>query len=601
MPAIAKAMIMPHLFTFATLVVLGIATGYVLLTWGMKWKEDVPFSLRIGASYFIGVAFYISLIRTLATVLQRADLAVWITLSFSFFTVIWFHKKLFIFLREFLSKKTMIYVMLGLALYAPLLFTYLYPRSYELNDFSHTWTLPFVRYSWFSNLISECKFIPVIGQNYGQSILSFMGGEVSGKSPYLFLLLWFFSSIVFLGVFFYGFINLYEKKPQLIFSAVLVMLFGGTALSLTHVIVIDTINPLALCGYTDVLFGVFSVFMLLLFYTEFQKRTRGFLSLFVVVVLITITNFFTAPQNIIYLSMLAAALFFHSLRATEKTGKTIIWVSTLAFAALVAIPQGGMLTPKFMQSGPYPALLTTFMGPESNSGIRFFLGTPFHINGVLGMGVPEGGVGEGQLAFLKEVFDYMKNWKANLMPIAWITEQIFFTSIRVLFFPIMGILALFFIYKRGGNIDLTEGTIAIPTYKPLWILGASTFIIGFFISFTFKTDGYKWELIRLLIPGVTFGMLGFSLWLLDILKRGGRYSRYLFIFILCFVLCGPLWTLFGAFAMNISYFSEYKTSNFQAFFGKGPEIDHAFCSEGPAHMKTVTNAKETSGHPEAKR
>jgi hypothetical protein len=582
-------MIMVHLFIFLLLIFLGTATGYVLLTWSMKWKEEVPFSLRIGASYFIGIAFYISLIRTLSTALNRADWAVWITLLFSISIFIGFKKRLFLFLRELLSKKSVIYVILGWILYAPLLFIYLYPRSYKLDDFSHTWTLPYVRYSWFSNLISECKFIPVIGQNYGQSILSFMGGEISGKSPYLFLLLWFFSSIIFLGAFFYGFLNLYEKRPWLILSAALLMLFGNTALSITHVIVIDTINPFALCGYTDVLFGVFSVLMLLLFYAEFQKRENNFLPLFIVVALIIVTNFFTAPQNIIYLSMSVPVLFFNSLRAKKNMSEPIFWTFALVVAALVAIPQGGMLTPKFMQSRLYPVLLTTFVGPESNSGIRFFLGTPFHINGVLGMGAPGGGVGEGQLAFLKEVFIYMKDWKANLMPIAWITEQIFFTSLRVLFFPIIGILALFFMYKRGDNADLAKRTIAIPTYKSLWILGAYTFIFGFFISFTFKIEGYKWELIRLLIPGVTFGMLGFSMYLLNILKRGKRYSRYLFIFILCFVICGPMWALLSSFAMNMNDFSSNELSRFQAFLGEGPKIDHKLCSGAAVSIETSPN------------
>ncbi len=580
---------MAHLFIFLLLIFFGTTTGYVLLTWSMKWKEEVPFSLRIGASYFIGIAFYIFLVRTLSTVLNRADWAVWIVLLSTIFIFIWFNKRLLLFLREFLSKRSVIYVILGWILYAPLIFIYLYPNSYKLDDFSHTWTLPYVRYSWFSNLISECKFIPVIGQNYGQSILSFMGGEISGKSPYLFIFLWFLSSIIFLGSFFYGFINLYEKKPWLILSAVLLMLFGTTALSITHVIVIDTINPFALCGYTDVLFGVFSVLMLLLFHAEIQKRTSNFLPLFVVAALIIITNFFTAPQNIIYLSMLVPVLFFNSLRTTKNMSEPIFWSSVLVFAALVAIPQGGMLTPKFMQSGIYPVLLTTFVGPESNSGIRFLLGIPFHINGVLGMGTPGGGVGEGQLAFLKEVFIYMKDWKANFMPIAWITEQIFFTSLRVLFFPIIGTLALFFMYKRVDITDLTKRTIAIPTYKSLWIIGAYTFIIGFFISFTFMIEGYKWELIRLLIPGVTLGMLGVSLGLLNIFKRGKRNSRYLFIFILCLVICGPVWALLSSFAMNMNDFSSDKFIRFQAFLGEGPKIDHKLCSGATVSIETSTN------------
>jgi hypothetical protein len=234
-----------------------------------------------------------------------------------------------------------------------------------------------------------------------------------------------------------------------------------------------------------------------------------------------------------------------------------------------------------MQSGIYPVLLTTFVGPESNTGVRFLLGTPFHINGVLGMGSRGGGVGEGQLAFLKEVFIYMKAWKTNLMPIAWITEQIFFTSLRVLFFPIVGIMALFFMYRRGDSVDLTKRAIAIPTYKSLSILGIYTFIIGFFISFTFKIDGYKWELIRLLIPGVTFGMLGFSLYLFNILKEGKRYSRYLFIFILCFVICGPIWALLDAFRLNMQGLSRPDLNIFQAFLGKGPKIDHELCSCPP--------------------
>jgi hypothetical protein len=559
---------------FFILLVMLLGTGCALLTWSFKSASDFPFPLRIGAAYCVGLAFFVSIIPALFAVLNRTDLALWGTLLLSLCICILFNNALRLFFRELFQKTSLKYVLVTLLLCAPIIWIYWSPESKDVgglnNAFAMVGSLHSVRYAWVSNYISECLTIPILGQNIGQSVLGFMGGEIAGRSPFVFLYLWLISTMFFLYVFFYGVISLYDNRSGWIFSAVLMIMFGSTALSVLYIPVMGSGSPFALNGYTDTLFSIFSVLILLFFYMEFKKIKTHFLPPLVVVILICTANFFMAPQNICYLFAFIPILIWNSRPTIQGAREPIFWATALLVAALIALPRGGTLTPKFMQSEiDYAGLMTAYLPTDDkhDSGVGIYPGVPFKFGKV-----------HGSKPFIDKLIKYKSDWRENLEPVIWYLEQSFYTSLRVYFFPIIGLLALWFMSKKEeDNLELASDTVR-PSYKLLSVLGSYTFIVGFLLVYPIQWNGYKWELSRLMIPGITIGMLGLSLYLLKCLKQQQNFHFY-YIAIFIFITSAPI-TFFvdGMVTNGRSLVQGPSTANYiKVFLGQGPNIDRSLC------------------------
>jgi hypothetical protein len=103
-------------------------------------------------------------------------------------------------------------------------------------------------------------------------------------------------------------------------------------------------------------------------------------------------------------------------------------------------------------------------------------------------------------------------------------------------------------------------------------------LIGFIICFTVMVNGFKWELSRFLIPGMTIGMLGFSLYVLMLLKREFKTNRFWIYMIIFIIFCGPILDLFGTSLKNgIDLYGKVEHKASKYFFGPGPIIEHRYC------------------------
>ncbi|MFZ6765494.1 hypothetical protein ACO0LM_00310 [Undibacterium sp. Di26W] len=568
------------LIVFLLLAALSAGTGYALLVWSMKWDGIGSLSLRSGASFFVGIAFNISSVRILSAILGRSDMAVVITLLLSFCIFLTFRKQLWGFIHELRQEKLFKYVRISSLLFIPVILFFWLPNNRYISDpFAIFGSLHSVRYAWIANYINECGAVPVLGQNTGQSILTFMAGWIFQKAPYAYLFFWLVSSILFLGIFFFGVVSLYERRTRLVFFSVAVLLMGNSALSLTHVLTIDSGSPFALNGYTDTLLGVFSILMLFLIHASLNGLKTKQMPLFVLASIICISNFFSAPQNLLYLFAFMPVLIISARVSNNSMGAPFFWASVLMVSALIAIPLGGMLTPKSMQVAlDVPGLMTTagVKAEQHHAGLMFVPGVPFHF------GWSGADWKAGQLSFIKEGQVYMMGWQKNFAAFIWILEQMFITSIRVLFFPIIGIIGFFFLSKwQLKTPEIEQNSENAPSFKLLGLSAAYLFFIGFFINFTIMLNGYKWELSRFLIPGVTMGMLGFSLYAAKSMSNNRKYGGYLLVAILCFVTCGPLLSFLISSAVNYQHaFRDNSGAGiFQIFLGKGPEINTAFCKK----------------------
>ena len=166
------------------------------------------------------------------------------------------------------------------------------------------------------------------------------------------------------------------SKSSIAFLIVVLIMFGNSALSFSHILVIDSGSPFGLSGYTDTLYGVFSVFFLFFLHHYLNKKRGINLAVFFLVVLILITNYLASPQNIILLSLLTLFITFYSFIYSKDYRMAIFWGLAILLTSIISIPMGGMLTPEFFQTNlEYYGL----MSPSGNSsGLQVYPGYPYH-------------------------------------------------------------------------------------------------------------------------------------------------------------------------------------------------------------------------------
>ena len=139
---------------------------------------------------------------------------------------------------------------------------------------------------------------------------------------------------------------------------------------------------------------------------------------------------------------------------------TIFWGLAILLTSIISIPMGGMLTPEFLQTNlEYYGL----MSPLGNSsGLEVYPGYPYHFGNPNEWAL-------GQLSLLKELQMYIQQGLSGYSYSIWVLEQIIFNSVRVLFFPILGIIAFYFLPKKLENSAKQEDT-ELPTFKNFFVL-----------------------------------------------------------------------------------------------------------------------------------
>ena len=341
---------------------------------------------------------------------------------------------------------------------------------------------------------------------------------------------------------------------------------GNSALSLTHVLTLDSGNPFILNGYTDTILGIFSIFFLLLI-NENIKIGRSKISIFLLSLLILVLNFFCAPQNIIFLSIIPIISFIR--RKYEKESNSFVlsfWIIAILVSSLISIPLGGMFTPQTLLSNIfYPGIMSP-MGSGVKTGIQLHPGIPFHIGW---LGYWESGL-TPLLSFASEFISSKLTLENFLNKAIWSLEQILVTSLRVLFFVIVGL--LFLVYNFKIPMFLYNKNDRLLTLNSIGIYGVIFFLCGLLPGFFIMLNGYKWELSRFLIPAVSIGSLGLSLAVIYLVDRKFMFRKYIVIIVFLLVFAGPFINLIGTAAHNIIYLVKNDLGKvyFLELVGKGP-------------------------------
>jgi len=562
-------------FVFIAFLALTTSTGYSVLNLTINWKNSYHLFFRVGSAYFLGIAFLVAIFRSFTYFVTSPHQSIWITSLLALGLCLCSYKDLYKLLREILQTRLFLIFLTFTIFVAPLLLIFWLPFN-SLQDMnpvhSLVGSLNSVKYAWVSNFINECKFFPILGQNTAQSILSYVTGGVYENRPFLGLFLWLESSIFFLSIFFYGIIRMIVSKSSIAFLIVVLIMFGNSALSFSHILVIDSGSPFGLSGYTDTLYGVFSVFFLFFLHHYLNKKRGINLAVFFLVVLILITNYLASPQNIILLSLLILFITFYSFIYSKDYRMAIFWGLAILLTSIISIPMGGMLTPEFFQTNlEYYGL----MSPSGNSsGLQVYPGYPYHFGNPNEWAL-------GQLSLLKELQMYIQQGLSGYSSSIWVLEQIIFNSVRVLFFPLLGIIAFYFLPKKLSSSAKQEDT-ELPDSKNFFVFGLLLFFIGFIICFPFAMNGYKWQFARFMVPAIAVGMFGFSLFVLYLVDKYKKIGRYIFICLVFTVLVGPLSSfLFTVLNNGIDIYSvetEKRKMAIEIFLGKGPELSINQCS-----------------------
>jgi hypothetical protein len=550
------------------MVVIAIGVGRFLIDQTINMDSEAE-HLRIGACFFVGVAFIVVFIRTGTYISSDARLTVISVMFTAAIFLLLRYKKIKLDICAILEKGFSWPTFFIVTLIAFLLLFYWLPAEVaERSPFSSIGSLHSFRYAWVANLIYEQNNIPVISQNTAQSILAFVGAVFSFPAPFLYLYLWLISSIFFLSLFVYGIIfKLSGDKHSSIFGLIIFMI-GNTALSTTHVLTIDSGFPYLLSGYSDTLFGVFSIFFLLLINEGLLERKTSYNKLFIISFLIVSFNFYCAPQNVIFIPLLIFCFYFNfPKKSIPRIEFLIFWLLVLLSSSLISAPQGGMLTHSSLLSDiTYSGIMSPSGGDVKGLSIR--PGIPFHYGWF-------GNWQNGWMINLSFAKEYLINGQGKLQffnQIIWNIEQILITSIRIHFFPIFGLLFMCLkLDKIHKQYFINSGFFNV---RQIGFCGNILFLTGFIFCFPFALNGYKWELSRFLIPGISIGMLGISLAAMQVTTKIVPYRIFL-ILISLFLLFGPAVNLVGTSIVNTFDLlsKDVFSSHVLELIGSGPIVN----------------------------
>ena len=534
-----------ELFFFFILIFITISLGIVLSEKSILIKDNALFYNKISTSYFIGIAFYIVTLKSYYFIFKDLRLSNILTILTVILILALKKKnlvKFFFKYKVFFSLKKIIFNFLIIASLSFFVFSVWFDEKYYFPEYLNSvGSLHSLKYAWLSNFINTCNFIPTLGQNTGQSILTYFTGFVfNDPKPHLYLHLWLIFSLYFLSIYFFSFLREYFfLKKNISLLGVFFIMFGGTALSFTHILVIDSGSPLILNGYSDTLFGIFSLIVAYNIFANVKESKKLLVTDIFLILLLLGGNFFMAPQNIIFfLGCLPFFLFDNSTKLNLRKKFLVIFIISLVYF----VPQGGMLTPSLFQDNiKRPELLTLSSKATTNKhkefaqqkyfiqeGIIVFPGYPFFYDGMQAWK-------PGQYSLIQEALLMKKNLSENFYSFIWIIEKIFINSLIVLFFPILGLVLIVYwhqMFKKNSNKFYKKKRVSfLINYTGL------AFVFGVCFTFFFSFNGYKWELSRFMIPFITLGMITCFIALSNLLK----FSK-IFLILIFFSVTGPLFS-----------------------------------------------------------
>lgn len=474
------------------------------------------------SSYFIGMAVYLALLRTLALVIPSYKIVFWVLLILAFiFAAISIYRHYFPWIVKNAGLIACIVCIWIVHTVHNLLYRLIDVEKVNLTPYSGIGTIGSLRYAGIADYFVEQNHIPVLNQSYGQSILASFSRLLGRDSLCFALTLWLALSGAFLCLLLYGvFRRYFSARLSVLLTCVVYM--GSVSLTLAPIRVVDSDYPLISSGYTDSVVGVATLFLYLEIMVRILKNNSKLnASHYFVTVCCVLYWAMSASHNIVVL--LGTGAFFIVYLLIKKDYKNVGRGATLGgvilAACLLGIFEGGMLTPSGLVDEVSVEGVMTVAGLDESKPSEGIVIVPVmnyqfsKAPGVLwdiAQGTP----------FIKETLDcavdalHNGEWYVLLYALT----ALWWDSIHIIFWPLLGVLGIgLTAYHQRENREIS-----------LWaVAGLGTLAVGYPIAFFISLNAYKWALSRFAMPFYFVGMLFMAV----ILGRAwtGKKGLYRFI------------------------------------------------------------------------
>ena len=390
------------------------------------------------------------------------------------------------------------------------------------SSFASLGTLHTGKYAYLSEFMSDCRKLPRINNNLGQSIVTaFFSTPTRGTASFLLLVILSFTFLALASIGYGLFIQYFpdSRKRDRIY-ALLIFLMGNYAFSLAVPVVNDSGNPLILVGYSDTLISV--LYFLVLIEILRKRFEISFGRKMVLLVPGTLALWVSSPQTLVLIPIACLYLIYKN----SLKDAFLIFVSFLLSIAAWR-NQSGMLA-NLSESITIPGInteLTTVGKPVSLTDL-VSPGFPYVVNSINLQNSPLEIAPKGIDLFKSIVSEgRFINGFPKLDPerLFWYLEQIVLTTLRPVFWPVLGISFTAALVSRriSNHLPVRMNELQMPA-SPVYVLATLNFLITFPLSFLIQLDGRKWEMTRFSFLNWAVGMyLVATIYL--VLKREKRH------------------------------------------------------------------------------
>lgn len=470
----------------------------------------------LAGSYFIGMAVYLSVLRTLALFIPSFKIAFWALLivGIVFFVLRNYRRHI-----AWIVKRKRLAISAGVLWVVSTFHALLY-RICVLGENPHVLTsigtIGSQRYAGIAAYIVKQDYVPVLNQSYGQSLLASFSNMLGRDNLCFALVLWLSLSGAFLCLFLYGVFRRYFSAGLSVLL-VCVVDIGSVSLTLAPIRVVDSDYPLFFSGYTDSVVGV-ATFMIFLemMVRILTKESKLRFSHYHVTACFVVYWAMSAPHNIcILLGAGFLLLVFLLVRRERFNVKNGIKLACVVMAAcIIGILEGGMLTPSgLVDEVSVDGVMTVAEGADENLSSQGIVFVPVMNYQLMKSKDVLWKLGWG---YMESILDYAVDalHQGSWYVLVHCLTSLWWDSVRIIFWPLLGVLGMGLIACQKKDREISYWA----------VLGFSVLAVGYPVAFLISLNGYKWALSRFAMPFYFLGMM----FLAAILGRAWRSEKKLY-------------------------------------------------------------------------
>lgn len=476
----------------------------------------------LASSYFVGMAVYLAILRTLTLVTGSYKIVFWSLLILTaVFAVITIYRRFYLWLCK---NAGLLAALVGLWIahtFHALLYRLIDVERVSLSPYVGIGTIGSLRYAGIADYFVEQNYIPVLNQSYGQSVLASFSRLLGLNNLCFALTLWLAVSGAFLCLLLYSIFRRYFSSGLSILL-VCVVYMGSVSLTLAPIRVVDSDYPLISSGYTDSVVGVATLFIYLEMIIQILQHKRKLVfSHYLVTVCCVLYWAMSAPHNICVLLGVGGFLMVYLLYKKEYVSalRGAVLGGVILVSCLLGILEGGMLTPSGLVDEVSIEGVMTVAGPDeeqTGGGIIIVPVMNYQFSNAPGV---LGGLGVG-LPYMEKMMDcavdalHQGEWYLLFYALA----GLWWDSVRIMFWPLLGVLGIGLLAYHRRN-DRETGFWAMA--------GFGTLAVGYVVDFFISLNSYKWALSRFAMPFYFLGMLFMAVILGQALTGKRRLYRLL--------------------------------------------------------------------------